>query len=64
MIKPITYSSGFRGYRTAMQFHGIDREIFEENIIAAKRQVEFEASFRFGSSPVKRKYKPLVYGKN
>jgi hypothetical protein len=66
MSKTITTSSGsgFRGYRSAMEFQGIERELFSMYMIAAKQELEDRrARFLFGAPKTERKYKPMVYGK-
>jgi hypothetical protein len=58
-----TPSSGFRGYRAAMQFHGLERQLFEMYMISAMRNRMENRARAFG--PVKqKKFKPMVYGKS
>jgi len=56
-----TTTSGFRGYRASMQFHGLERELFEMYMIQARRDRAEKQSCRFGI--IKHKFKPMVYGK-
>lgn len=61
-MKTNVNTSGFIGYRSAMEFHGLERELFMMYMIQAQRDRADKQSRRFGV-PVK-KFKPMVYGKS